>query len=81
MIPVDFQSQPAKDRSERNVADHVSNVMARGGQLPDPEMLRRATDILNQAEKPFIRYKVKVLVSNGGRCENGMAGSLAGQRQ
>src|SRR5579884_3004412 len=42
MIPVDFQSQPAKDRSERNVADHVSNVMARGGQLPDPEMLRRA---------------------------------------
>jgi pyruvate dehydrogenase (quinone)/pyruvate oxidase len=54
MIPVDFQSQPVKDRSERNVADHVSNVMARGGQLPDPEMLRRAADILNAAEKPFI---------------------------
>src|SRR5690348_2244439 len=54
MIPVDFQSQPAKDRSERNVADHVSNVMARGGQLPDGEMLQRAADILNQAEKPFI---------------------------
>ena len=54
MIPVDFQSQPAKDRSERNVADHVSNVMARGGQLPNPEMLQRAADILNAAEKPFI---------------------------
>ena len=54
MIPVDFQSQPAKDRSERNVAHHVSNIMARGGQLPDPEMLQRAADILNQAEKPFI---------------------------
>ena len=54
MIPVDFQSQPAKDRSERNVADHVSNVMARGGQLPDREMLERAADILNVAEKPFI---------------------------
>jgi len=54
MIPVDFQSQPAKDRSERNVAHHVSNLMARGGQLPDPEMLQRAADILNQAEKPFI---------------------------
>ncbi|HXS49725.1 MAG TPA: thiamine pyrophosphate-dependent enzyme [Sphingomicrobium sp.] len=54
MIPVDFQSQPAKDRSERNVANHVSNLMARGGQLPDPEMLQRAADILNQAEKPFI---------------------------
>jgi len=54
MIPVDFQSQPAKDRSERNVADHVSNVMAYGGQLPNPEMLQRAADILNNAEKPFI---------------------------
>ena len=54
MIPVDFQSQPAKDRSERNVAHHVSNLMARGGQLPDPEMLQRAADILNAAEKPFI---------------------------
>ena len=54
MIPVDFQSQPAKDRSERNVADHVSNVMARGGQLSDPEMLQCAADILNAAEKPFI---------------------------
>ena len=54
MIPVDFQSQPAKDRSERNVADHVSNIMARGGQLPDPQMLQQAADILNKAEKPFI---------------------------
>jgi pyruvate dehydrogenase (quinone)/pyruvate oxidase len=54
MIPVDFQSQPAKDRSERNVADHVSNIMAHGGQLPNPDMLQRAADILNAAEKPFI---------------------------
>ena len=54
MIPVDFQSQPAKDRTERNVPDHVSNVMAYGGQLPNPEMLQRAADILNAAEKPFI---------------------------
>jgi pyruvate dehydrogenase (quinone)/pyruvate oxidase len=54
MVPVDFQSQPVKDRSERNVAHHVSNVMARGGQRPNPEMLQRAADILNDAEKPFI---------------------------
>ena len=54
MIPVDFQSQEVKDRSERNVEHHVSNIMARGGQLPDPEMLQRAADILNNAEKPFI---------------------------
>jgi pyruvate dehydrogenase (quinone) len=54
MIPVDFQSQPAKDRSERNVANHVSNVMAQGGHFPNAEMLERAADILNNAEKPFI---------------------------
>jgi len=54
MIPVDFQSMPVEKRSERNVEHHVSNVMARGGQLPDPEMLQRAADILNRAEKPFI---------------------------
>jgi pyruvate dehydrogenase (quinone)/pyruvate oxidase len=54
MIPVDFQSQPAKDRSERNVANHVSNIMAQGGHFPNPEMLERAADILNNAEKPFI---------------------------
>jgi pyruvate dehydrogenase (quinone)/pyruvate oxidase len=54
MIPVDFQSQPAKDRSARNVQHHVSNVMAHGGHFPNPDMLQRAADILNQAEKPFI---------------------------
>ncbi|HET7575667.1 MAG TPA: thiamine pyrophosphate-dependent enzyme [Sphingomicrobium sp.] len=54
MIPVDFQSQPVKDRSERNVAHHVSNLMARGGQLPDPEMLQKAADILNESQQPFI---------------------------
>jgi pyruvate dehydrogenase (quinone)/pyruvate oxidase len=56
MMPVDIQSMPVakSHRSERNVAHHVSNLMARGGQCPDQEMLRRAADILNQAEKPFI---------------------------
>jgi pyruvate dehydrogenase (quinone)/pyruvate oxidase len=54
MMPVDFQSQEVKDRSARNVEHHVSNIMARGGQLPDPEMLELAADILNKAEKPFI---------------------------
>ena len=56
MIPVDIQSMSVDKsrRSERNVAHHVSNVMARGGQLPDPEMIQKAADILNKAEKPFI---------------------------
>ena len=56
MIPVDIQSMPIdkSHRSERNVAHHVSNLMARGGQMPDPEMIQKAADILNAAEKPFI---------------------------
>jgi pyruvate dehydrogenase (quinone)/pyruvate oxidase len=56
MIPVDIQSMSVEKahRSERNVAHHVSNLMARGGQLPDPAMLEQAADILNSAEKPFI---------------------------
>ncbi|HET7605858.1 MAG TPA: thiamine pyrophosphate-dependent enzyme, partial [Sphingomicrobium sp.] len=56
MIPVDIQSMSVEKshRSERNIAHHVSNLMARGGQCPKPEMLQQAADILNQAEKPFI---------------------------
>jgi len=55
-IPVDIQSMPVDkaQRSERNVAHHVSEIMARGGQLPDREQLQRAADILSQAKKPFI---------------------------
>ena len=56
MIPVDIQSMPVakSHRSERNVAHHVSNLMARGGQMPDREMIQRAADLLNRSEKPFI---------------------------
>lgn len=56
MMPVDIQSMPVakSHRSERNVPHHVSNLMARGGQMPDPEMIQRAADILNEAKKPFI---------------------------
>jgi pyruvate dehydrogenase (quinone) len=52
-VPVDIQSMPLKQgqRSERNIADHVSNVMARGGQLPDEAQLRHAAEILNKGEK------------------------------
>ncbi|HEX5182182.1 MAG TPA: thiamine pyrophosphate-dependent enzyme [Allosphingosinicella sp.] len=55
-IPVDIQSMPVgkADRSERNIKDHVSNLMARGGALPDPAQLERAAAILNAAKKPFI---------------------------
>lgn len=55
-MPVDIQSLPLgkAERSKRNVAEHVSNLMARGGQLPASDQLRRAAAILNEAKKPFI---------------------------
>jgi pyruvate dehydrogenase (quinone)/pyruvate oxidase len=55
-IPVDIQSMPVDKahRSKRNIPHHVSDVMAHGGQLPDPQQLRHAADILSQAKKPFI---------------------------
>src|SRR4051812_33849635 len=55
-IPVDVQSMPVgkANRSERNIKDHVSNLMARGGHMPDREQLERAAAILNEAKKPFI---------------------------
>ncbi len=55
-IPVDIQSMPAKKsrRSKRNVAEHVSNLMARGGQMPDPDQLRHAAEILSSGRRPFI---------------------------
>jgi pyruvate dehydrogenase (quinone) len=55
-IPVDVQSMPVgkADRSERNIKDHVSNLMARGGQMPDRAQLERGAAILNAAKKPFI---------------------------
>jgi pyruvate dehydrogenase (quinone)/pyruvate oxidase len=55
-IPIDIQSMTVDKahRSERNIPHHVSQLMARGGQLPDREQLQRAADILNEAKKPFI---------------------------
>src|SRR3954452_13169523 len=48
-MPVDLQSQPAsKDpRSERNVPDHVSDMMAEGAHAPSEDQLARAAAILN----------------------------------
>jgi pyruvate dehydrogenase (quinone)/pyruvate oxidase len=55
-MPVDIQSMPVgkAHRSERNLADHVSNLFAGSAQLPDEQQLRRAADILNAAKRPFI---------------------------
>jgi pyruvate dehydrogenase (quinone) len=55
-MPVDIQSLPVRGatRSKRNIAEHVSNLMAHGGELPAKDQLQRAAAILNEAEKPFI---------------------------
>lgn len=55
-IPIDIQQMPLKkaDRSKRNVAAHASNLMARGGHLPDERELARAAEILNGGSKVFI---------------------------
>ncbi len=52
-IPVDVQSQPMSSarRSKRNVAEHVSDMMARSGRLPDENQVERAAAILNEGEK------------------------------
>src|SRR3954464_8110552 len=53
---VDHQSEALKkdQPSERNLAHHVSNVMASGVTTPVPEQLRAAADILNAGSKVTI---------------------------
>lgn len=52
-MPVDLQSESLKSdsRSERNVANHVSDLMAEGAHVPTDDQLARAAAILNEGEK------------------------------
>jgi pyruvate dehydrogenase (quinone) len=52
-IPVDIQSMPVKAgrRSERNVAEHASSLMAEGAHVPTEDQLARAAAVLNQGRK------------------------------
>ncbi len=52
-MPVDFQEMPVNDkqRSKRNVPDHVSAVNARSARLPSEHDLRKAAEILNAGTK------------------------------
>src|SRR5947208_6255122 len=51
-MPVDLQSQPAsKDpRSERNVPDHVSDLMAHSRRMPSEDHLARAVEERRQED-------------------------------
>jgi pyruvate dehydrogenase (quinone)/pyruvate oxidase len=55
-MPVDMQSMPcsADARSERNIPNHVSMVMAESAHVPDEAHLRRAADLLNAGKKVTI---------------------------
>lgn len=51
--PVDFQDQSLSgdERSQRNRADHVSKVWARGAHIPSGEDLQKAAEILKKGKK------------------------------
>jgi len=55
-VPVDMQSTPVakSPRSERNIAQHVSELMANSSRMPDDAQLARAVDILNRGKKTVI---------------------------
>jgi pyruvate dehydrogenase (quinone)/pyruvate oxidase len=55
-MPVDMQSMPcsADARSERNIPNHVSMVMAESAHVPDEAHLRRAAEVLNAGKKVTI---------------------------
>ena len=55
-VPVDFQSMTIKAgrRSDRNVAGHVSDVMAHSNRMPSDDQLARAVEILNAGNKTVV---------------------------
>jgi pyruvate dehydrogenase (quinone)/pyruvate oxidase len=55
-FPVDMQSMEVNDapRSQRNIAAHVSDKMARSAQMPSDAALARAAEILNAGKKTVI---------------------------
>jgi pyruvate dehydrogenase (quinone) len=55
-MPVDMQSTPVSSspRSERNIAGHVSELMANSSRMPSERQLEHAIDILNSGSKTVI---------------------------
>ncbi|HWE20785.1 MAG TPA: hypothetical protein VG758_27030, partial [Hyphomicrobiaceae bacterium] len=55
-VPVDMQSQPVKSaqRSERNLANHVSDIMVRSAQMASDDQIARAASILNGGKKTVV---------------------------
>lgn len=55
-MPVDIQSQAlgSGHRSKRNIADHVSDLLAESAHVPTEDQLARAAAILNEGEKTVV---------------------------
>ena len=53
-FPVDFQSQSPARRSERNLANHTSEVYSHRVSVPADDELRRAAEILNSGQRVAI---------------------------
>ncbi len=55
-IPVDFQEQEVKkrERSQRNIPGHTSDVRTRSYRVPEESQLQQAADILNSGKKVAI---------------------------
>ena len=53
-FPVDLQSMPVKERSERNIPGHSADTFARSAALPAENDLRRAAEVLNSGQKMAI---------------------------
>ena len=55
-IPVDMQSEKvrSRERTERNVPDHVSEVMAHSARMPSEDQIARAAALLNSGTKTVI---------------------------
>ena len=55
-IPVDMQSEKvrSRERTERNVPDHVSEVMAHSARMPSEDQIARAAALLNSGKKTVI---------------------------
>src|SRR5438067_4945523 len=53
-MPVDFQTKEVKQRSDRNVPHHTSEVFARGGRCANLSDIRRAADVINKGKKVAI---------------------------
>jgi pyruvate dehydrogenase (quinone)/pyruvate oxidase len=53
-VPVDMQSMPVEQHSERNVPGHVSELMAVSARMPSADQLARAVEVINSGKKPMI---------------------------